>query len=52
MSIEDKIKLALTFDDVLLKPQYSNVLPKQVDLSVKLSNKINRQNPYCNKSAP
>ena len=40
MSIEDKIKLALTFDDVLLKPQYSGVLPKQVDLSVKLSSKI------------
>ena len=39
--VNDKnIKLALTFDDVLLKPRYSNVLPKEVDLSVKLSDKI------------
>ena len=36
-----KIKLALTFDDVLLKPRYSNILPKSVNLSTKLSNNIN-----------
>ena len=31
------IKLALTFDDVLLKPKYSNVLPKNVSLETVLS---------------
>ena len=46
MSIEEKIKLALTFDDVLLKPQYSDILPKQVDLSVKLSKKIKLNIPF------
>ena len=34
------IELALTFDDVLLRPKHSIVLPRQVDLSTKLSNKI------------
>ena len=34
------IDLALTFDDVLLKPQHSSVLPKEVDVSTKLSDKI------------
>ena len=34
-----KFPLALTFDDVLLKPQYSNVLPRDVDLSTELSKK-------------
>ncbi|MCF6318680.1 MAG: IMP dehydrogenase [Proteobacteria bacterium] len=31
---------ALTFDDVLLIPAYSNILPKDVDLSTRLSKKI------------
>lgn len=31
---------ALTFDDVLLLPRYSNVLPKDVDLSTRLSPNI------------
>ena len=31
------IKEALTFDDVLLEPQYSNVLPSDVILDQKLS---------------
>ena len=45
--VNDKnIKLALTFDDVLLKPRYSNVLPKEVDLSVKLSDKITLNTPF------
>ena len=35
-----KFPLALTFDDVLLKPQYSNILPRDVDLSTELSKKI------------
>ncbi|PWZ95171.1 IMP dehydrogenase, partial [Staphylococcus pseudintermedius] len=34
------VKEALTFDDVLLIPAESNVLPKEVDLSVELSDKI------------
>lgn len=34
------VKEALTFDDVLLIPAESNVLPKEVDLSVKLSERI------------
>jgi len=31
---------ALTFDDVLLVPAYSNILPKDVDLSTQLTQKI------------
>ena len=31
---------ALTFDDVLLVPAYSNILPKDVDLSTRLTQKI------------
>ncbi len=34
------VKEGLTFDDVLLIPQASNVLPAQVDLKTKLSSKI------------
>ena len=33
-------KLGLTFDDVLLLPNASSVLPKDVDLNYKLSKKI------------
>lgn len=33
-------KLGLTFDDVLLVPAKSNILPKEVDISTKLTNKI------------
>jgi IMP dehydrogenase len=38
MTIE---KLALTFDDVLLKPNYSDVLPRETDLSTKLTRHLN-----------
>ena len=38
--IMDPIKEALTFDDVTLKPKYSDVLPSQVDTSIKLTNKL------------
>ena len=34
------LKESLTFDDVLLIPAESNVLPSDVDLSVELSDKI------------
>ena len=40
------IKESLTFDDVLLLPQYSNVLPSQTDISLKLTNNINLKVPY------
>ena len=36
----DTIKESLTFDDVLLVPQYSNVLPSETDISLSLTNKI------------
>ncbi len=40
------IKLALTFDDVLLKPKYSNVLPKNVSLETALSENIKLHIPF------
>ncbi len=41
MSIHNKIvETAITFDDVLLIPSYSEVLPNQVSLKSRLSNKI------------
>ena len=39
--MDDKFaKLGLTFDDVLLVPQYSEVLPRDTDVSTYLTNKI------------
>lgn len=39
--MEDKFgKLGLTFDDVLLVPQYSELLPKEIDVSTWLTNEI------------
>jgi len=46
MTNRDKIKLALTFDDVLLKPKHSAILPKEVDLSVQLSDRIKLNIPF------
>ena len=40
------IPLALTFDDVLLKPKHSTVLPKQVDLSTQISKNITLNIPF------
>ena len=40
------IKESLTFDDVLLLPQYSDVLPSETDVSLKLTNKINLGVPF------
>ena len=41
MPIHDKIvETAITFDDVLLIPSYSEVLPNQVSLQSRLSDKI------------
>ncbi len=40
------IKEALTFDDVLLLPKYSNVLPAQTDICLQLTNKIKLEVPF------
>ncbi len=46
MDIEQKITgLALTFDDVLLAPGYSDVLPATVNLSTRLTKKISLNIP-------
>ena len=37
---KDTIKKTLTFDDVLLVPQKSSVLPKEVDCSTHLTKNI------------
>ena len=39
------LKKALTFDDVLLVPSHSSILPKEVDLTSKLTNKITLNTP-------
>jgi len=41
-----KMKIGLTFDDVLIIPKKSNVLPKDVDLSTKFSRNINLKIPF------
>ena len=60
----DPIKEALTFDDVTLAPKYSEVLPSDVDTSIKLTKNLNLkfliifcngycyriENVYCNSS--
>lgn len=45
MKTEEQFPLALTFDDVLLKPAYSNVIPKDTDVTSKLTNDITLQIP-------
>ena len=40
------IKEALTFDDVLMLPRYSNILPSNTNISLKLTNKINLKVPF------
>ena len=39
-------KESLTFDDVLLVPQYSDVLPSEVNIESKLTNKISLKTPF------
>jgi IMP dehydrogenase len=39
------LKKALTFDDVLLVPSHSSILPKEVDLTSKLTKKITLNTP-------
>ena len=40
------IKESLTFDDILLVPQYSNVLPSETDISLSLTDKISLKVPF------
>ena len=45
--IADKIVMdGLTYDDVLLIPAYSEVLPRTVDLSTKFSRNIELKNTF------
>jgi len=41
-----KIREALTFDDILLVPQYSEILPRDVDISCELTKKIKLNTPF------
>ena len=40
------IQEALTFDDVLMLPRYSNILPVNTNIAVSLTNKINLKVPF------
>ncbi len=40
------IKESLTFDDILITPQYSNVLPSETDISLILTKKIKLKVPF------
>ena len=42
----ETIKESLTFDDVLIIPKYSDVLPSETDISLNLSKKINLKVPF------
>ena len=42
----EPIKEALTFDDVLLVPRYSEILPSEADISTNLSNNIKLKVPF------
>ena len=43
--LEDQIPLGLTFDDVILVPQYSELLPEEVDTQVRLTDHISLKIP-------
>ena len=43
--IMDPIKEALTFDDVTLAPKYSEILPSEVDTSIKLTQTLKLKIP-------
>ena len=40
------IKEALTFDDVLILPRFSSILPSKTDISIKLTNNIKLKVPF------
>jgi IMP dehydrogenase len=41
----DPIKEALTFDDVTLAPKYSEILPSEVDTSIRLTENLKLKIP-------
>lgn len=43
--LQDSVPLALTFDDVLLRPRESDVLPREVDVRTRLTDRVNLQVP-------
>ncbi len=43
--LEDKLRECLTFDDVLLVPSYSEILPSEVDVKTRLTPKISLNLP-------
>ncbi|HLT37501.1 MAG TPA: IMP dehydrogenase [Enhygromyxa sp.] len=47
MASTEPIREALTFDDVLLEPGYSEVLPRDVDVSSRLTRGIELETPLC-----
>lgn len=47
LSIESGLATALTFDDVLLVPRHSDVLPNQVDVSTRLTRNISLNVPIA-----
>jgi len=42
----EDIKEALTFDDILLVPKYSSVLPSETNLNINLGNNLNLKIPF------
>ena len=42
----EAIKEALTFDDVLLLPRFSKVIPSETDITLDLTNNIKLKNPF------
>ena len=42
----EAIKEALTFDDVLLLPRFSKILPSETNISISLTKKINLKTPF------
>lgn len=51
MDFQDKVgEMALTFDDVLLKPAYSQVKPRDVDTGVRLTDEIELEVPIFSAS--
>ncbi len=46
MNLEQSLEKMLTFDDVLLAPRYSDVLPTEVDLTSKFSKNISLRLPF------
>jgi IMP dehydrogenase len=44
--LEERLKLALTFDDILLVPAYSSFLPKDADLRTRLTRELSLHIPF------